>query len=127
MGFFTRFFQQNVPSRSESSRAHAVARVAWWEGTTMPIPDWTETAKSRPANADVPTLDAFWLDAARQWLDRLKTHLDGDYAIDASPHFLLLSTGRDDGEAFESDARQSALRAVLAARDDRATREVLER
>jgi hypothetical protein len=92
MGFFTRFFQQNVPSRSESSRAHAVARVAWWEGTTMPIPDWTETAKSRPANADVPTLDAFWLDAARQWLDRLKTHLDGDYAIDASPHFLLLST-----------------------------------
>lgn len=93
MGLLSRLFRSTAQPTASVSRGSdlVTARMVWRTDTTLPIPDWNETAKAEPSSGDSAAMDAYWSNAARQWLERLKAHLGEPYAVGESPHFLMLS------------------------------------
>lgn len=88
--------------------------LPFFEGTTMPIPDWEAVRESEPDQAD---LDGYWRNAALSWLHSLKEHLPGPrYAIAQSANFAVLSSLTDKQVAlalqFCERSRQRILRAL---------------
>src|SRR5687768_12670677 len=69
----------------------------WRDGAAWPIPDWDAIAQAEDAQWQDAQRDAFWTDAASQWLERMAQEWNSGYAVRESREFFLLSAfkGRD--------------------------------
>ncbi len=64
----------------------------WFDGTSMPIPDWQRIGDSAPTDSGDARLHAYWDSAAHAWLDAGVARLGEGYRVRGSDDFLLLST-----------------------------------
>lgn len=87
------------PQTPEPIDLHRIAGAfSFEEGFSRPV--WRLIAKAiRESAVESPEINAAWNEAARQWVNQLRSDLGGDYRVSESQRFLLLAALDDSARA----------------------------
>lgn len=107
---------------AEPVRNIAPLQLTWRTGTTMPIGDWKAARRAAPRTDDAGALEDYWWSAALAWLEAMRAHLGGHYAITRSEHFALLSSLPDRKRQLTIEFCERTRRRILRALDGIASR-----
>ena len=92
--WFGRWFGNSPETGSEAKerrRGLALPPLVMRADATLPIVDWEAMDAHAPTTAKADGLDEFWTAVAENWLEKLGEALGGQYTVQESDRFLLLS------------------------------------